>query len=219
MNIPQHDVDHFVVGINELDKGIETFEALTGVRARPGGFHPLIGTCNALLAIGESTYLEIIAPDPGADSTKLNKELKALFTDPLARMDALTPYLWAVSSTDLVKTVKLLDSRGIQLSKPEQGARKRPDGKTVEWSASFVTSPAFPGAPFFIQWLDPATAPPSDSPKGCLLEDFSLAGPHADRLESVVRTLGLEIPVRPAPELHINLTLNTPRGTVQLFSR
>ena len=219
MNIPHHYVDHFVVGINELDKGIEAFEALTGVRARPGGFHPLIGTCNALLAIGNRTYLEIIAPDPGADSAKLDTNLKALFTDPLTRMDALTPYLWAVSSTNLVKTVELLAARGIQLSNPEHGARKRPDGKTVEWSASFVTTPVFPGAPFFIQWLDPSTAPPSDSPKGCLLENFSLAGPDADRLDSIVRTLGLEIPVRSAPELQIDLTLNTPRGSVQLFSR
>lgn len=219
MELPQHYPDHFVVGIHDLETGIDCFEALTGVRAVPGGVHPQIGTCNALLSIGEYSYLEIIAPDPGADAARLNPQLKALFTDPLADMATLTPYLWAVGSRDLNATVSLLAQREIYLTKPATGARQKPDGQSLEWRASFIDRPIFPAAPFFIEWADPSIAPPTDSPKGCQLEAFSIAGPQVDLLQTVTETLSLDTQVSFAPEPAINISLNTPKGTVDLPSR
>lgn len=219
MEFSQHYPDHFVVGIHDLETGIDQFEALTGVRAVPGGVHPHIGTCNALLSIGENSYLEIIAPDPGADAARLNPQLKALFTNPLADMKKLTPYLWAVGSRDLDATVSRLAARDIYLTKPANGARQKPDGQALEWRASFITQPAFPGAPFFIEWADPSIAPPADSPKGCRLEKFSIAGPEVDLLETVIETLNLETPVSFAPEPAINCTLSSPKGRVVLATR
>lgn len=216
MELPQHYPDHFVVGIHDLETGIDLFEALTGVRAVPGGVHPQIGTCNALLSIGESSYLEIIAPHPGADATRLNPQLKALFTDPLADMIALTPYLWAVGSRDLDATVSKLATREIHLSEPATGARQKPDGQSLEWRASFITRPAFPGAPFFIEWADPSIAPPTDSPKGCQLEEFSIAGPEVSLLETVTEALNLNTRVSFGLKPSINITLSTPKGQVLL---
>lgn len=216
MEMQPHYPDHFVVGIHELQTGIELFEALTGIRAAVGGVHPHVGTCNALLSIGDHTYLEIIAPDPDADAAKLHPQLKALFTDPLARMQSLTPYLWAVGSRNLDATVARLAARDIHLSKPETGARRKPDGQSLEWRASFINDPVIEPTPFFIEWLDAAIAPPSDSPKGCQLESFSLSGPHTDVLQTLTETLDLHIPIRFAPNPSIKITLNTPKGKVQL---
>lgn len=216
MGLPQHYPDHFVVGISDLARGIELIEALTGVRAVPGGVHPHIGTCNALLSIGEHSYLEIIAPDPAAEPDRLDPQLSALFTDPLAGMATLTPYLWAVGSRDLDATVSTLAGQEIQLSEPATGARRKPDGQSLEWRASFITRPAFPGAPFFIEWADPSIAPPADSPKGCRLEEFSIAGPEPGLLETVTATLRLDTSVAPAHEPLINITLSTPKGIVHL---
>jgi hypothetical protein len=121
-----------------------------------------------------------------------------------------------VGSRDLDDTVSKLAAREIYLTEPAIGARQKPDGQALEWRASFIEQPLFPAAPFFIEWLDPSIAPPSDSPKGCTLEEFSLAGPEVTLLETVTKPLGLNTHVSFAPEPSINITLNTPKGIIHL---
>ncbi len=58
-------IDHIILGVNDLQKGIEEFERRTGVKAVYGGAHPGRGTHNALASLGEpGSYLEILAPNP-----------------------------------------------------------------------------------------------------------------------------------------------------------
>ena len=54
---PAAQVDHILLGIDDLDRGMEQFEKLTGVRPVYGGKHPR-GTHNALVSLGNGTYLE-----------------------------------------------------------------------------------------------------------------------------------------------------------------
>src|SRR5262245_57632531 len=56
------DVDHVILGINDLERGMREFESRTGVKAQRGGEHPGRGTQNALVGLGKGHYLEILAP-------------------------------------------------------------------------------------------------------------------------------------------------------------
>lgn len=214
MKSVKHNPDHFVVGISDLEKGMSRVEELTGVRPVHGGRHPRIGTRNALISLGEHSYLEIIAPDPAADSALLDPALKARFMEPLKGMDSLTPFLWAVGSSDLESTAGLLRAEGIVLSPPAPGARKKPDGSLLEWRASFITEPRLDGLPFFIEWLDPTKAPPKNSPGGCRLHRFEISGPETATVQRVAERLSLTVGISEEPEQALRIELDCPQGRV-----
>ncbi len=100
-----HQIDHLVIGVADLDAGIREFEELTGIRPVYGGEHPNLGTHNALISLGDRTYLEILAPRPGANVTE--------FLQFLAELPELTPVDWAVSTNNITETADRLASAGL----------------------------------------------------------------------------------------------------------
>ena len=58
-------LDHFILGCDDLDRGIDFVEKQTGVRAAFGGVHPGRGTRNALLSLGDENTWRLWRPIPG----------------------------------------------------------------------------------------------------------------------------------------------------------
>ncbi len=199
------DIDHVILGIDNLARGIEQFTTLTGVAPKPGGQHPGRGTENALVGLGDARYLEILAPVGGS-----------IGPDRAARVAhaRLTPTGWALHTRDLAALVERVRRAGFTVSGPSPGSRRQPDGSLLEWQTATVRGPDLAIAPFFIQWADRTPHPSTTSPGGCRLIALDLTDPQPARLEEFFRAAGFHATVRTGSTPGMRLTLECPHGRV-----
>jgi len=205
-------VDHILLGISNLERGIEWIEKLTGVKTTIGGVHPGRGTRNALLALGGKTYLEIIAPDPEQSEFNFDIDLK--------KMNEPRLVTWAAKSDDIDALAKRAKDHLFEVSGPSDGSRTRPDGKILKWKTLGVTNKfgeqGVEPFPFFIQWSADSIHPSQDSPKGCELISFEVQHPNANELLKTFEKFGIEIKVKEAKNVRLIANLKTPKGNVTL---
>lgn len=71
-------LDHLAIAAPSLEAGVAYVRELLGVEMWPGGRHPLMGTHNRLLRLGDDAYLEVIAVDPAAPAPSQFKRWFAL---------------------------------------------------------------------------------------------------------------------------------------------
>lgn len=188
------DLDHILLGINDLNHGIVYLEERSGVRAAMGGVHPGRGTRNALISLGAKRYLEIIAPDPQQAGTPASKEFWA------DRLNAFhEPRLigWAAHTSDLAGLAQRAAGAGFAFDAPRDGSRARPDGKMLRWK-SFSLKEDYGGVlPFFIEWSADSVHPSQDAPGGCTLQHFFIESADLKAVSAAVHKLGLDVDVKP----------------------
>jgi Glyoxalase-like domain len=197
-------IDHVILGIDDLDQGVKAFEAATGVRPVYGGKHPG-GTHNALVSLGDGIYLEILAVQQGVT-------VQGDF-DGLKEIKTLAPIGWAVSSKDTAELRNRLSAAGIAVSEPVGGSRTTPTGSRLSWQ-SFLLNESSPEVPFFIVWSEQTAHPSTTSPSGCKLQQWSIASPRVKDLEQLRQALDLRIDVAEAKTRSMRLSLTCPKGAV-----
>ena len=202
-------IDHVIVGANDLNAGMTSFERLTGVSPVIGGEHPGRGTRNALVSLGDGTYLELIAPNPA-------ERVESHDVRSLEALRAIKPIGWAVGVRDIEATRSKLRSQGFATSLPQPGSRRRPDGSLLEWQTFTFSTFEHDLAPFFIRWNNPRMHPSRTSPRGCKLASLQLLDPVPEKLAAAVHALRLNVSVEKAGEQKMVLELVCPKGTVAL---
>lgn len=187
-------VDHLVYATPDLDRGVREIEDLLGVRATAGGRHPGRGTRNALLALGDGVYLEIIGPDPDQPPP------------PSARwfgIDALASSkltAWAANSSDVDGLRDRALRQGIALGSVQAGRRRQPDGVELSWRFTDPGHVVADGVvPFFIDWGQ-SPHPSRSAAKGATLVELRAEHPRDRDIHWMYQTLGIQIPVSAAPE-------------------
>ena len=201
-------IDHVILGIDDLDRGVKAFEAATGVKPVYGGKHPG-GTHNALVSLGEGIYLEILAVQDGVTVKGDYADLKALKT--------LTPVGWAVSSKDSAQLRNRLSAAGIAVSEPEAGSRITPSGSSLSWH-SLALKESSAERPFFIVWSEQTAHPSTTSPSGCKLQQWSIASPRVKDLEQLRQALDLRVDIAEAKASSMRLALACPKGDVPFLN-
>ena len=204
-------VDHLIVGVADLDAGMNWFAQRTGVRPAVGGVHPGRGTRNALLGLGGRKYLEILSIDPAQDSSKRSGLLA--FAEP--RLIG-----WAAVAPNITDLASRLKSAGLSAGAPRPGGRTRPDGGQLRWTTLAIETSDAQGEidpiPFFIQWDVESRHPAEDSPKGCELTAFAFEHPDPEALRRTLSQAGIDAAVRRGASMKLHATLKTPKGELSL---
>jgi Glyoxalase-like domain len=202
------DLDHILLGVDDLDRGIAWVEQRTGVRAIFGGVHPGRGTRNALLSLGPRRYLEIIAPDP-------QQPLQGP-AQPLVAMREPHLFNWAVHTDDIAAAAKRAVAAGFAIDGPTDGSRTRPDGKMLRWKACRLKDDREGLLPFFIQWDRDSLHPSEDAPSGCTLKRFFSQSPAAQELAQLCQRLGVDIAVERDDKPLLRALISSHKGQVEL---
>ena len=206
-------VDHLLLGVSSLDRGIAWVEQRTGIQAVIGGTHPGVGTRNALLSLGARQYLEIIAPDPAQESYNFNIDVRQLAEPRLVN--------WAAATREIDAVASAARNAGYTLFGPRDGSRQTPSGKVLRWrSLGVVTKLGGNGVepiPFFIEWASGSPHPSTDSPSGCELQAIEFRHPDPSALDSTLKAMGIEAQISRNAVIGIAARLKTPKGVIELI--
>jgi len=203
-------VDHLVYATPDLNRGIDEIEKLLGVRAIAGGQHPQWGTRNALIALGPTIYLEIIAPD----SEQLQpKDPRPFGIDGLKESKLVA---WCVNGRDLERLRSEAVRNGVPLGEVKSGSRRRPDGVQLSWQ---FTDPSVPVAngiiPFFINWGE-SPHPARTAANGAALISLRAEHPDVEAVREMLLYLKLDLPVSRGSSPALVAVIESPRGQVEL---
>jgi hypothetical protein len=203
-------LDHMVLGIDDLDRGIAFVEERLGVRAAFGGVHPGRGTRNALLSLGAERYLEIIAPDPKQSVQPQFLQLPHLHEPRLIA--------WAVHTGDIGTLAQRITAAGFSIQGPTDGSRARPDGKLLRWKSFRLDDDRGGLLPFFIEWSRDSVHPSVDAPSGCRLTRFFAVSPEPKELAAVCHRLEIEMAVERGEISQLRAHIGGPKGDYELSS-
>ncbi len=198
-------VDHLVYAAPDLDAACADVAERLGVQASIGGAHPGRGTRNALVAVGPSCYIEIIAPDPSQPDPP---NPRWFGIDDLKAPRLVT---WACKARDLQRLVDDTAERGLQLGPISASSRQRPDGVLLRWILTTPNLSVGEGiVPFFIDWGH-STHPSTSAQRGPTLVSLRALHPEPYRVRTLLAALDLDLAVDPGP--HPRLIASFQRGS------
>jgi len=121
-------VDHVTVAGHDLARLSRLF-AQAGLPVEYGGKHSNGQTEMALASFADGSYLELIAPQPGADAS-------AHWWGKFMIGDA-GPCAWAIATDDLPRDLDRFRAAGIA-ARSQKSGRRRPDGVELAWETATI---------------------------------------------------------------------------------
>lgn len=162
--------DHIAIVAKTLEQGFDYVRSELGIEMPSGGTHPLMGTHNMLLSLGEAEFLEIIAIDPDADAPNRPRWFD------LDRFNG-SPQIgtWILGTSDLATMLHDLHKPAMEMTRGD-----------LKWQISVREDGSLPldGAlPTLIQWPTGMAHPAGKMRKrGCALQSLNITHPDADQV-------------------------------------
>lgn len=183
-------LDHIVIGASSLEQGVNAMERRLGVQIPPGGAHPLMGTHNRLMRLGESSFLEVIAIDPAAPAPSRPRWYG--LDDPAVRFalrEDPKVIAWVLRSQDIERDAALASYRGEEIIRVSRGTLNWrltvPEDGRLPWGGAF---------PHIIEWDGAAEPWRSMGSFDCQLDRLTLIHPDSGGLAAAIGQVLGELP-------------------------
>ena len=123
---------------------------------------------------------------------------------------------WAVHPPDIAAVAKQLRENKVAFQGPDDGSRKRPDGRVLNWKTINLADDRHGLLPFFIEWSADSVHPSKDAPSRCKLEYFEIMSAEPDELASTLKRIGIDFPVQRSDKARLHALISGPKGDVKL---
>jgi len=206
------ELDHLIYAVPDLEAAVEQLREALGVRPAAGGQHPGRGSHNALLALGDGRYLEVIARDPRQPDPPRPRPFG------LDELDAPRLVTWAVRAPGIEEAAAESAAQGCDPGAVENGGRELPKGGRFAGrrTAGGETEELGGVAPFFLEWGEETPHPSLSAPTGCRLVALRGEHPRTEEVERCLDALQAELAVAFGEEPRLIATIEGPAGRLDL---
>lgn len=198
-------LDHIAISAQTLQEGVDWVEASLGVKMAGGGQHPLMGTHNRLLGLGD-IYLEVIAIDPAG------------IPPARPRWFDLDRFTGAPRLTTLIARTDNLEA-SLAKSPPGTGIPTAFSRGDYRWRMALPEDGILPfdsAFPALIQWQTALHPTQSLPDSGLRLKMLTITHPEAEALRAAVPLNDARVQFVPGPAKALSATFHTPNGARSL---
>lgn len=187
--MPELEFDHLVIAAADLTSGMAYIRETLGVDIPAGGQHHFMGTHNAVMAVGDGIYLELIAIDPELPAPS-GPRWFGLDTDDLQARLKTGPVLvhYVLRTDDMAATLDGLDPALRHMLGPAMSASRG----DLHWQITLNGDgipPAGGCIPAIIEWQGTPPQYGMDFP-GLVLQKLECCHPDPDKLRDWLDMLG-----------------------------
>ena len=213
-------LDHLVIAAETLEQGVDYVRSTLGIEIPKGGFHKTMGTCNHLMQLGNSTYLEVIAINPDAaipDQPRWFNLDDALMQESLHQQPRLIT--WVINTADIHH---LHQKSAFSIGTPTELSRDN-----LRWQIALAEDGRLLAnglLPYVIQWLSTPHPSATMADLGCRLQSLEIYHNRADWLRSMLETIEADhlVNIHALPDnecAYLSAKIETPSGIKVLTSR
>ena len=208
-------LDHLVVAAHRLEDGVRHVAETLGVEPVPGGRHDLMNTHNAVLRLGEQTYIEVIAIDPEAGPPESPRWFDLDGEATRALLDEGPRLLTWVARCDDLEAVT-------EAAPWPTGPIRRMYRGQMTWRIAFRADGHLNEGgllPLLIEWDPGSTHPASRLPEaGCSLAGLRGFHPRPDAVRRALAAIDLDsaLDLHETDNLRLEADVATPGGVRNL---
>lgn len=207
-------IDHFAIGAQSLEQGIEEMEKKLGVTVPQGSKHDAMSTHNCVMQSGHESFFELIAIDPDAPSNPGRTRWFSL-DDPKTQdrlRDRPRALCWVVGTDDLdaiIETSPVDLGEVVVFTRGERSWRL-----TVPKDGHLPMNGLLPA---FIEWSPGPHPSTAQQNLGVTLEKVSLSTPDPEALLNILKLLHVDhLAEVNAGDTALRFKVNSPKGNVVL---